>query len=232
MSAGKYLINNFWCIKGQTLIVDEGREVPGTPSFIASMRWNQRGLWVCLYSPANRCRLSPELRVWDWSLHSSYLEDLLKFRLLGPTPTASYSVGLGWDPWICICQVPWWLDAAGPGPLLEDQLPRGLSFMHPNLSPRLGFAFTAQMGDESERKSLGRLSWGLGKERQGVSTRWPWAHLSPAILEVHDFRDEMDCRGQNPFIVKGKAMNPVGGSHLTWQPGQSHGDLNLLYLPR
>lgn len=129
-------------------------------------------------------------------------------------------------------QVPWWCDVVGPGPLLEDQLPRGLSFMHPNLSPCLGFAFTAQMGDESERKSSGRFSWGLGKDSQGVSTRWPWAYLFPAVLEVHDFRDEMDCSDQNPFTVKGKEMNPVGGSNLTRQPGQSHGDLNLPYLPQ
>lgn len=42
----------------------------------------------------------------------------------------------------------------------------------------------------------------------------------------------MDCSDQNPFTVKGREMNPVGGSNLTRQPGQSHGDLNLLYLPQ
>lgn len=77
------------------------------------------------------------------------------------------------------------------------------------------------MGDKSERKSSGRFSWGLGKDSQGVSTRWPWAYLSPAVLEVHDFRDEMDGSDQNPFTVKGKEMNPVGGSNLTRQPGRA-----------
>lgn len=41
----------------------------------------------------------------------------------------------------------------------------------------------------------------------------------------------MDYGGQNPFIVKGKQVNPVGGSNSHSKPGQSHSDLDLLALP-
>lgn len=76
----------------------------------------------------------------------------------------------------------------------------------------------------------------LGQEGQGV-WHFDTGHASRLLLwkwlptvEIQALGDEMDCGGQNAFVIKGQEVNPVGGSNSHSKPGQSHSDLNLLAL--
>lgn len=95
---------------------------------------------------------------------------------------------------------------------MENQLPRGLSVMLPNLLPSLRLALTAQMADKAQRKPWEGRAEGWRrrtKESQHFDTRHtshPPQRKWLTTVERQGFGDEMDYSGPNPFIVKGRDM--------------------------
>lgn len=179
--------------------------------FFSSVWWDRRGLPVCLYSPADLGRFSPEQWLWEPP------RGLGKTRPAGTHPHLVLVSRSGGDLGICISNaVPGW-EAVVPRPLLENELPTGPSFMPPNLSPSLGSAFLAQIGAKAEWR--GQEGWAEGWGRRPNK----WQHFDTGHMS-HLPR----CCGsamETHLYAQGcmRASTPEGGK---WASGE---DESLLF---